>query len=87
MKLQFRGALYLPGNKALTLQAVSRALQIAQAPSLQILFLLANVGRENHPQPPAAADTDVVETACEINGNGFFPLRGVEEPSAKGLET
>lgn len=74
MKLQFRGALYLSGNKALTLQAVSRALQIAQAPLLEVLFLLVNVGRENHPQPPAAANTDMVETGCEINGDGFFPL-------------
>lgn len=74
MKLQFRGALYLSRNKALTLQALSKALQIAEAPLLAVLLLLANVGRENHPQPPAVANTDVMETACEINGNGFFPL-------------
>lgn len=74
MKLQFRGVLYLSGHKALTLQAVPRALQIAKAPLLQVLFLLVNVGRKNLPQPPAAANTHVVETACEINGNGFFSL-------------
>lgn len=87
MKLQFRGALYLSGNKALALQAVSRALQIAQAPLLKVLFLLTNVGRENYPQPPAAAKPDVVETACETNGDGILPLPGAEQPSAKGLET
>lgn len=81
MKLQFRGALNVSGNKALTLQAVSRALQIAQAPLLEVLFLLVNVGRKNHPQPPA--NRDVVETACEINGNGSFPLQGA---SSKRLE-
>lgn len=82
MKLQFRGAPNMSGNKALTLQAVSRALRIAQAPLLEVLFLLVNVGRKNHPQPPA--NTDVVETACEINGNGSFPLQGA---SSKRLET
>lgn len=84
-KLQFRGALNVSGNKALTLQAVSRALQIAQAPLSEVSFLLVNVGRKNHPQPPA--NTDVVETACEINGNGFFALQGASIKRAGNSES
>lgn len=34
-----------------------------------------SLGKENPPQPPAAANIGAVETACKINGNGFFPLR------------